>query len=319
MEENIYEVLSRHFLGEISEEEKMLVEKFRSENPDEYAAIKALLVGKEIAVKNFDSHKAWQNVAQRTNRQDIHKTKPILLFRPFLKVAAMVALLIIASLSVYYVLQYTNQDIPMITVKGENQQIMLSDGSVVWLNDSASLSYPEKFSDDERTVKLTGEGFFDIARNPEKPFTIHTENANVKVLGTSFNVQASDHETAVSVKTGTVEVKANTSQSQVVITAGYSAHVQDEKAVSFATTNLNYDAWNTGILQFDETPIQDVIQDLNSFYDQEIQLTAKDLDCGFTAKFNNQPLSEVLEILKLICNVSVEETDTGYKIIKSSH
>src|SRR5690606_3476516 len=110
MEENIYEVLSRHFFGHISDEEKLLVEKFRSAHPEEYAALKALCEGKEVTIKNFDAHMAWKNVINKANVQHPHTTKTIPLFSQYRKLAAVVVLLIISSLGVYYILQNTSQE-----------------------------------------------------------------------------------------------------------------------------------------------------------------------------------------------------------------
>jgi transmembrane sensor len=311
--ENIYPILAKHFLALTNADEESIIAKFKSEQPKEYQILKNLFKEKRVFIRNYDSAKAWRSVSQKFESRS--KTKILPIHRYFLRIAAAITFILVAAVGIYY---YTTkpafqETLSTIVQTEEKQRITLSDGSVVWLNRGSSLSYPEQFKGDMRQVKLQGEAFFEIVKNPKKPFIITSGDASIKVLGTSFNVNSRDQKVEVSVATGIVQVASILSKEEVIIEKGYTASVINHQVKSFNTINNNFAAWNTGIFKFNNTPIATVIHELNSYYNNKIELVSP-LECTLTASFNRSKLDEVLEIIKLTCGATITEKGNAFVI-----
>lgn len=161
----------------------------------------------------------------------------------------------------------------VIVRNGENRKVVLPDGTHVTLNAGSRLKYPSAFEKGRRTVEMNGEGFFEVARNEKAPFVIHTQAADVEVLGTSFNLQAydADEQLAVCVKTGKV---------QVSMQEGSMYLLPDEEITLDKTTReirkgkenaRKAASWLTGTLYFNRTPVKSVARQLERMYDCTIE------------------------------------------------
>jgi transmembrane sensor len=310
--EEMYEKLSRHFLAQATAEEEQAVAQFKKENENEYKLLSMLWNrGEHITIKKYDSHKAWKAITAKKSARSIS------MFRSFSRMAASVALLLgFLTGAYFYFKNIKSIESKLMQANGSTQsKVLLSDSTIVWLNKDAQLSYPDQFSDSNRKVELSGEAFFEVTRNPKKPFIIHTSGADIKVLGTSFNVNTQAENTKVSVTTGTVQVQSNFTSSQVTIQAGYSAKTNEKEIVSYLTDNPNYNSWKTGVFVFTQIPLKAVVEDLNTFYNHTLRLSP-DLKttCGLTAQFDHTPIEEILEVLKLTCDLSIDKTEEGYTL-----
>lgn len=198
------------------------------------------------------------------------------------------------------------------TLANEQKELILPDNSVVFLNENSVVEYPEDFKGDTREIKLEGEAFFEVKRNPMKPFIIHTSDAYTKVLGTSFNILARKNSKAivVSVKTGKVEVGID-AQHNVQLEPGYSAIVNlDKKEVQKTTTpSENYLSWKTKEVVFNDVTIAEVIAFVESYYDVKVNANEQILDCHFTGKFNDPSLTELLNVLELSNGIQYQMND----------
>lgn len=133
----------------------------------------------------------------RRNEQNSHSPKRYI--RPFLHIAASVAILLACSIGGYYIGKDMTDNIyaakeaviinQAIMGKGSKGSVTLPDGSIAWLNTNSKLTYPDKFSDKYRKVKLEGEGYFEVKKNEQAPFFVETNQMTVNVLGTSFDVK----------------------------------------------------------------------------------------------------------------------------------
>lgn len=185
--------------------------------------------------------------------------------------------------------------------------IYLSDGSIVRLKTNSTLSYPTVFSGDTREVSLTGEAFFEIAKNKEKPFIIHAGNLTTKVLGTSFHIKAYENEESseVAVVTGQVAVKLNDKSSskdnEVVLTKNQKAIYSKNSHSLIQTEELlvqNDNTDNKANLVFNETPFGEIIKILNKYYDVNIFFEDEGMkNCLITAELTDEPLEVSLKIL----------------------
>ncbi len=177
--------------------------------------------------------------------------------------------------------------------------IILSDGTKIWLNAGSQLKYPKKYAKYKREVHLTGEAFFDVAKNPNKPFEILMEDqVSVKVLGTSFNINTKKENIEVDVFSG--KVAFGKEQNQLNLLKGMKGVLnKSTESLKKQLADENALAWKTGILTFKRTPLKDVIDKLNTHYHVNLSTDENHLDKEVNVTFDNQKLSEVIEILEL--------------------
>jgi transmembrane sensor len=182
-----------------------------------------------------------------------------------------------------------------------NRQLTLPDGSTVVLRKGASITYPESFK--ERAVILNGEAFFDVQPDKNRPFRIQTARAVIEVLGTSFIINSNKQYDQLVVTSGKV---AFIDKERHVVSARETATL-DEKGFNITPVkDSNYLSWQTGILKFENTPIDQVAATLSDYYNLPIKLDngLTTSQYTITAKFEQQPVEQVLEEIKLLVNLS---------------
>jgi transmembrane sensor len=190
----------------------------------------------------------------------------------------------------------------MSTPRGGQYQLVLPDGSKVWLNAASSLKYPTFFNEENRTVELSGEAYFDIKQNKKNPFIVKTQNAEVLVLGTEFNINSYSDEPEFSTTLINGSVKVSSGNTDRVISPGQQAQI------SYVTpdvllVNNNVDvsriiAWQKGIFEFKGVGLDVIARQLSRWYDLEIKVfnnKGKKLSGGITQK---TPLKTVLKVLE---------------------
>jgi transmembrane sensor len=264
-------------------------------------------------VENFNQQ-LYQDIQRKIDANNQNTTaREITWFKRSLKYAAAVVLLLGIGVALYFT-QSTEEEPQNITwtskhtETGKKVTFKLADGSIIKLNSNSTLEFPETFDLAKREVILSGEAFFDVAKDVSRPFTIRTGNITTTVLGTSFNIHAyqESEEIKISVFTGRVKVENtvnNTAQNDsdvVYLNPGRKATYpkgKDQLIVSSFDINEEM-AWKDGIIYFKEASESDVIQKLASWYGVEINVENESPeDWGLTASFDNQSLDEVLESL----------------------
>ena len=175
------------------------------------------------------------------------------------------------------------------TQRGEIKTVLLPDQTKVTLNVGSSIKYPANFTGAERSVELYGEALFDVTSDPARPFTVKTENLNIRVVGTVFDVKeyTDDLTASVSVASGKVEV----SMANEKVMLEKNRHVKMEKATgNIETMSIdadNYLSWTDGTLYFNRTPIREVVNMLNRHYPQaDIELADGEYHNTLTGKYN---------------------------------
>ncbi|MCK4747618.1 MAG: FecR domain-containing protein [Bacteroidales bacterium] len=203
----------------------------------------------------------------------------------------------------------------IIAMTGEDQkEVILPDGSQVFLNIHTELTYPEKFSRNNRQVKLTGQGFFEVTKDPAKPFLVNAANrANVEVLGTSFNINAGAENESVRVQVVEGKVAFYANENEVVreiLGKDDQAEMQNGVITKNAVRDKNFLSWKTGIIYFEQEGIVNVMDILGNHYNRELILDGT-VDDGltFTSTIDNQELESVLEELSLILGISYSFED----------
>ena len=189
------------------------------------------------------------------------------------------------------------------TPKGGQYQLTLSDGTKVWLNAASSLRFPLVFAGNERKVEMTGEIYFEVAKNANKPFKVISNGQEVEVLGTHFNVMAYPNEKAI--KTTLVEgsVKVSKDNRSTILQPGQQAKVGFNNGIFRTINDVSLEeelAWKDGNFQFNNASLDVIMRQIERWYDVDIEYVGKVPDEHFTGKLpRNTNLSNVLKILSM--------------------
>ncbi|MBX3253142.1 MAG: FecR family protein [Chitinophagaceae bacterium] len=221
------------------------------------------------------------------------------------------------------------------TRKGSKSNIQLPDGTVVWLNADSKLTYDENFRDDLREAVLEGEAFFDVAKDEQKPFIIHTKTIDIKVLGTAFNVKAYETEpnTETSLIRGSVEITLHNSPEKKIIlkpneklrvnnkSLEYSTGLNEVKAksrpddVDIVVGKIHFQKkdssaletlWIKNKLAFDAETLEEVMRKIERWYNVKVLMDVDESARAtqYSAIFENESLAQVMEALKITGNFS---------------
>jgi transmembrane sensor len=187
--------------------------------------------------------------------------------------------------------------------KGGQYKLQLADGTMIWMNAASTLRYPASFQGSVREVELTGEAYFEVAHDKEKPFIVKLKNeTRVQVLGTSFNINAYDNENELLTTLLEGSVKVITPIGQQALIPGQQLQIDQSGKIRVAT-NINTEeviAWKNGQFSFHGADLRTLMRQLERWYDIEIEYKGnfpKDRFSGTVSRTAN--LSQVLKILEL--------------------
>lgn len=186
------------------------------------------------------------------------------------------------------------------TTTGQKKRVTLPDGTTVILNACSQIEYPEFFSKENRQVKLTGQAFFNVARNEDKPFIVHTDRFDVKVLGTQFDVKAyrEDEILSVNVESGKVQVDMPEAMTRLAANEKLIINTRN-KSHHKETENSKVAVWRTGNLLFSKTPVREVAKELERIYTCTIIFKeGQSFDNLISGEHSNQSLESVLKSLE---------------------
>lgn len=272
---------------------------------------------------NWD--KLYQVLTQKIRDQEISYTRRIEdVKRRRIFYTGIAVSLIIAMFVVFF--QFTekrrnNKDISLISaavekVKPQHQTISLPDGTKVILNKDSKLDYPPAFHQASRDVYLSGEAYFDVKRDPGKPFLVHTGKIVTRVLGTSFNIKAYPGETAlaVTVTRGKVQVQSDNTKKTLGILIAGDQLIIDKKTNEISLNKANVDQvteWKTNDLLFDDATVDEVVIALGNHYSVSFVFEHDALrNCRLTANFLDDSLSQSLDVICALINASWEQIDS---------
>lgn len=179
--------------------------------------------------------------------------------------------------------------------------MVLADGSKVWLNAGSSLNYPVAFVGSERKVSVSGEAYFEVAHDASKPFVVHNGSMDVRVLGTHFNVNAfEDDDNNIKVTLLEGSVKISNGSSNGLLEPGQQALVSKEMKILNDVDLNKVMAWKNGYFQFDKASLQSVLKQVSRWYDIEVIYEGKNQPREFVGEIERDlSLSEVLKILEI--------------------
>ncbi len=229
------------------------------------------------------------------------------------KYAAAIILLLLAGGVFSYVLFFdiNGYTVPKITgkhaPKGQVINFFLPDGSQVYLNSGSTLRFPETYNSDKRSAELTGEAYFIIKKNAEKPFTVKTSDIKISVLGTEFNLSAyPENETVeTTLNSGSVKLSHTNSLTQkarhIILMPGHKAdfYKQEKTFVSDKVNTQLYTSWIHGKLIFDDSPLSKIIPILERKYDKEFRAEDDLLEKHrLTMTITNESFEQILKMIE---------------------
>lgn len=262
--------------------------------------------GNYLNSMNINTSNAWSKLHQRLENDNLLPNKEeqaLVRFNPqiYLKYAAVVLFaVVISGIGAY---KYFNPKLVALANNSNQNTVIttLPDGTTIYLAQNSTITYAKRFVGKSRNVKLEGEAFFDVAKNPEKPFIIETKAASVKVLGTSFNLKSTNSTNfELSVVEGKVGVNLNSNKNENVIAiAGDKVMAKDNKLIrerelSFRTTK------NSMVrLQFQDESLNSIINVINKTYGSSLQLSGEGLkNKKISVTFEND-ISSIVNILSV--------------------
>lgn len=263
---------------------------------------------RELKTTEKELDKAWNNVQHKVN-----KPKDLSYTRKILRIAAILAGLIMGGTALLFISQNTPDDqmVAVETPKGVRSEFLLPDGTKVWLNSNSKLSYPKSFSNTIREVKLSGEAYFDVYHNPAKPFVVKTTAASITALGTQFYV--SDYAENSSLHAGLIEgvIRIQNTENELLIKEPTA--VKLNKTTNTITTGSTpvdeYYAWKDGLLVLDNVTLGNLINRLENWYNITIDYSKEyKSSYGLTLKVKEESFEEISTVLEQIAPFRIQKT-----------
>jgi ferric-dicitrate binding protein FerR (iron transport regulator) len=314
-------LLLRYHQAETTPQEQAQVEAWLAESPahrqELEEVLKLWLHAPDAQVfGKIDTQADWATLkAKAAERGLIEPTKVRPLYQRYAwLVAASVGLLfLVVGIRLFIDSREVNRNYVHQSTTDGTSTLRLSDGTQVFLNRNSKLGFPEIFAGAERVVRIEGEAFFEVAPNPDQPFVVLTDHSRTKVLGTAFNLRAyADEATEVlSVDHGRVVFGSLAEASEgLILEANEQAQLRiaESKVESLPAVSPNSFAWKEQRLQFLATPLQQVLADMEAYYQQPISYApgSTGLGCRLTADWQQNSLKDALEELEAVLELRYE-------------
>jgi transmembrane sensor len=313
-----WDLLAKYIAGEVSAKEQLEVETWIAEdkkNLDEFSKLTSLLqeVPKKSFTPNVDA--AWQKLQVKIKQENSNikeDKKPGNSLFLWSRIAAMVVFAVGISFLFYsiYVNNIFNTD-TLIASGNEVMQVDMPDGSIIWLNKNSSVTYSKSYGENDRAVSLSGEAFFDVSKDENRPFIISAAGTETRVLGTSFNIK-SNEQVELNVYSGKVLFKPENEDDEKgeVLTKGKKAVFSAvDKTISVSEDNdPNLLSWKNKKLVFKQNTLEYILKTTGNYFGKELIMQGDIANCTFTGEFENPDLEEVLDVLSITLNLSISET-----------
>jgi len=365
-QDHIWNLVAKKLSGEASEEELRELESLLRSNPELHYPMQTIndlwhsnlsYNNRNEAVKAFEKHLERMQAAgiNFTAKDEAAKTRvPQKTTRKIILFSTLAALCFIAIFFSARTIRQgsSNQSISsqknnseVSTRNGSKTNLVLPDGSLVWLNAGSKINYDKNYGNSIREVSLTGEAYFDVVKNPEKPFIIHTGKIDIKVLGTAFNVKSYPSEKTIeaSLIRGSIEVTfkdrpnekvvlkpnekivvANDDDAQIIVPKKQLVKQLNEPIV--AISHLNYakkdstiieTAWIQNKLFFQDESFKDLAERMQRWYGVYIRFDDSQRDTlHFTGSFENETVQQALGALQLTARFNYTIQGNQINILK---
>jgi transmembrane sensor len=319
---DIDDLLVKYLTGEASGEEKDYVQQWlqQGEKNRQYYDHFRLIWEESLqlaATTTVDEQAAWQRFQHRTQQPASTRTAAVRVLPAtrFVRIAAAVILVAGLGWMAWFLMNDSNKEIPIATLQTGNEvkSDTLPDGSFITINKNSSLSWPQQFTGKVRNVQLTGEGFFKVSPDKQKPFIVNAgNNVTVEVLGTAFNVKNRGDSIEIIVEEGKVRVKWQGQEillveGELVVIRKGNAQVKKQ-----AVEDPLHNYYRTNTFVCNSTRMWRLVETLNEVYNAKIIIEDPGIrNMEVTAKFEVDSLHRILDPLSLALNFRVIYTDSA--------
>ena len=228
------------------------------------------------------------------------------IFSYTLRYAAVIAILILAAIAIsekFFAAEVRESNLTYIekyAPAGSKLIVHLSDGTIVNLNAESKIRYLPVFEKEKREVFLEGEGFFNVQKDPDRPFIVHSGQLTTTVLGTSFDVRAypGKNQTNVAVISGQVSVRKTGDTTKVFLQPSHQVtyDIKQDQLIESTFEDQDVAAWKEGVIVFKDACFEDITETLKRWYGVEFIVNKKpEVHEDFNGRFENQPLESVLK------------------------
>ena len=315
-------LVSSFLSGEMQAEEARIFLEDVNKDP----AKKALLeeyrkiwdsVGSVSEASSYDLDAEWAQIHPKLPGYATDAVKPkagrsrSLLYYSY-RIAAVLILGLVLSFSWFYVNRLAGME--RVVAKNEAVEVVLEEGTRLTVNRNSTIRYKKKFKAGERKVFLSGEAWFDVARDTTRPFVIDAGAAFVEVLGTSFNVNAYKENPVVeiTVESGLVALSAKEDQEDLIVMkagSGGTYHKEQKELTLLASSDPNKISWKTRDLFFDGSSLREVAELVNRVYGTKMVITNPGLaSCKITVTFKDQSLEAILKVLEMTLDLDISRS-----------
>jgi ferric-dicitrate binding protein FerR (iron transport regulator) len=311
-------LLKKYFTRSCSEEEELQVDEWFM-GPDYEKVLKYKITdhlneydasgepdidGRKLLDRIY--HQIYQDEWMHDHTSFLHRA-----YRTFSKAAAILLIPLLVFGAWYISISVFTRDIGLAEIYsplGARIHFVLPDGSKGWLNSGSTLKFPVKFTDKTRKVILSGEGYFDVVKNPQKPFVVRSGNLNVIALGTKFDVSGypADKHTNVVLESGRVvinRVLSGDKQMRIAeLEPGQRVSIMKKENTFYKQNVLTdkYVSWKEGMLMFRKDPMTEVIDKINRWYNVNVIIKDEEIkEYRYRATFKDETLDEVLKMMKI--------------------
>ena len=322
------DLTSKYLAGETSQEETQVLFSWieldianKKQFEDYKKAWNFSEKGFDAEVLSIDIDDEWtkfnSQISSKTSAKVISLEQPKKKKWSIIQIAAAIAAVFVIGIGVLYLFNPQSNEL---VAENKIVESNLPDGSLISLNTFSELEYSQNFNKKTRDVKLKGEAFFKIEHNPKKPFIINTGALKIEVVGTSFNVNAKSDkgDIEVIVETGIVAIYTKQDKSDsVMLHAGDKAYFsgKEKDIQKKVNEDVNYLAWKTKKLDFDEDELQSIVKTLSKTYNTQIVIKNPAIKkCTLTNEFDGQSLESILKVLEETLDLQINKKGKIYEI-----
>lgn len=274
------------------------------------------LVGEEaLLVSSSDTNELYEKLVGKNKETKIaaissekindKKTKSAKVFT-LKRILSSVAAVLVLALGAMFLFQNDTitYDSPGVYTLADNSTVTLREGSTLTVY---------KFDNSKRGVALTGEGYFEVAKDASRPFTVAGRHVKIEVLGTSFLVKQSGENTYIDLTEGKISTLDNRTLDTEILTAGMKAHHTSDGKIELITGFDNLASWREGFYQYRDTNLGKVVEELSIIFDTKIVITNADLiDCSFSGNLSGDKLDDLLKPIANKYKLNILQQDSQW-------
>ncbi len=277
------------------------------------------------SAKFSDTGSAWSSLKERMDREGLLEENETVRVRSLhsnrryaLRLAATIALILAVGIpSLIIGIRQSGEDNRLFSYTAETgvRSIDMPDGSRVFLNEGASLSYDNRYTN-RRNVTLRGEGYFEVMSDPARPFRVHAGPVKVIVMGTSFNVKTlpGNRKAEVMVESGEVEVEMVESKEKLTLHRGDFARA-DGSLQRKAQQNANYLSWKTKDFKFVDESVAEILETLESAYHVKVETGGLEMEqLRLTTTYQEQSFDAILQTICTAFGITYEKEGRTYTL-----